>query len=99
MERKGRFKYPCLVDITKNCPVSCELHQKSVRLLIGTANGAGKTPEEELEILRSGTPEMIRVLNRRSLLDLFDSSLLDKCKRYSDGKIDTDFYGDLLSQP
>ena len=93
MERKTGFQYPCLVDIRKNCPMTCRLHQKSVIHILRSANEVGKTPEELLGTLRSGTPEMIETLNRMTVRILRDSLFLEECQNILDGKID---YIDIL---
>ncbi|MFZ5932774.1 MAG: hypothetical protein ACOYT7_01735 [Patescibacteria group bacterium] len=88
MERKTGFRYPCLVDVRKNCPETCRLYQKSVRNTLRSANEIGKTPEEYVAALRSGTPEMVEALNRMTARVLRDALLLEECQNIIDGKID-----------
>lgn len=78
--RERRFEYPCILDITKNCPVDCGLHQISVRQIIKLAAERGTSPEEEVKLLRSGTPEEINTLHIINASYLERAGLLNKCR-------------------
>jgi len=77
------FEYPCVLDITKNCPTSCKLHQLSVRQILKLAFDRGSTPEEEVALLRSGTQEELQILRTLSANRLRQAGKIEECPNHT----------------
>ena len=84
MTERG-FEYPCILDITKTCPLDCELHQLAGRQITRLAAESGNSSEEEVEILRSGTAEDLALFNSLNADLLKRAGLLGKCPNNVEG--------------
>lgn len=87
MSKESRFAYPCLVNIRKDCPIDCPLYTETLRNTLRLANLKGETPEQYLNTLLSGPPELIDALNRGTIAVLRQGELLEQCENLVKKKI------------